>query len=328
MTISVCIATHERAFLITPTLQSIASQTRLPDEVIVSDSSAGTETEDLINKFAAENPSLTIRYVKSECSSLPYQRLWAFKHSVSDVVLFIDDDIRLNDHTIDKLVKSYELLYENGTNIAGIGLTVKIEEYDYETEIPNNWTLKYLGFEISDKPIVTPGGQSLLFKNIDHNCDMIEVDRLSGRGMSYPSNIIKKIGSLNNLIAIDLKFKVTGEDAIISFSAGRYGKLFLLNEPLAIHPSIIKSTKSYALNGWRQGVNETWGRAHIMRWLATDLKSYRSEWYRVASLELIRAIYWDIIRRPFQVAGWARFTGGLFGLYNGIMRWKSIPNHP
>ena len=65
MSISVCIATHERAELLRGTLESLARQRLPPLEVIVSDSSAGPAGRDVVSAFASRHPGLRVRHLPS-----------------------------------------------------------------------------------------------------------------------------------------------------------------------------------------------------------------------------------------------------------------------
>src|SRR4028119_2218952 len=107
LSISVCIATHERHRLLKTTLEALASQSRLPDEIVVSDSSSNKENEEVVRAFAQSRTSLAVKYVKSERSALPWQRWWAFSHSSGEIVLFVDDDVRLAPPALETLEATY-----------------------------------------------------------------------------------------------------------------------------------------------------------------------------------------------------------------------------
>src|SRR5262249_51359692 len=80
-------------------------------------------------------------------------------------------------------------------------------------------------------------------------------------------------------------------------------------------------------DGYQKGLLETWGRAHTLRWLASDLASYPVAWARVASLELARSLK-AAMRQPTQLSRWKRIAGGLVGIERTIRQWNRIPAHP
>ena len=62
--VSVCITTFNRAALLDKTLESLASQTRLPDELIVSDDCSQDNTAEVVNKWKKRFPRL--QYSRNE----------------------------------------------------------------------------------------------------------------------------------------------------------------------------------------------------------------------------------------------------------------------
>jgi hypothetical protein len=71
----------------------------------------------------------------------------------------------------------------------------------------------------------------------------------------------------------------------------------------------------------------TWGRAHTMRWLASDPHAYLREWRRLAALEIGRALT-DAARRPWRGDCWTRIAGAAAGIARSVVRWREIPSQP
>ncbi len=328
MTLSVCIATHERPNFVLPTLNALMQQKREPDEIVISDSSSGADTYNIVKDFRFHYGMSRIKYVHSKCRSLPYQRLWAFQHTSSDIVLFLDDDIELNANALYCLMNAYDELLKRGEQVAGIGLNIIIKNYNY-AEKGSTLRWKWLGISEDNLSFISEGGISRIRRfPPGANPALIEVGRLSGGAMSYLKEVLKRIGSLENLVYIDLKYQVTGEDAIFSKLALGHGKLYLLVGDYGFHPPLVGTNQSYLIDGWKRGIADTWARSHIMRWLAVDLKSYRREWRRVALLEIARTIYWGILRRPFMLSNWTRLAGSIWGTIKGLFLWRHIPPEP
>lgn len=62
--LSVCITTHNRSKGLDRTLESLANQTRLPDEIVVSDDASKDETQRVVERWKERLPQ--IRYVRSD----------------------------------------------------------------------------------------------------------------------------------------------------------------------------------------------------------------------------------------------------------------------
>ena len=105
--ISVCIATHEREELLAGTLESLGRQAQSPAEVVVSDSSVGDAVRAVVEGFSSRHPEIRVRHARSDRKSLPWQRWWAFSHSSGSIVLFLDDDVRLDPQALKVLFGAY-----------------------------------------------------------------------------------------------------------------------------------------------------------------------------------------------------------------------------
>jgi len=128
----------------------------------------------------------------------------------------------------------------------------------------------------------------------------------------------------DNLVALYEAGVGRGEDGVLTHGASRYGRVYLINEPLAHHPRERRGPAPYARSGWRLGLTATWGRAHTMRWLASDPEAYRREWRRLAVLELGRALS-AAARRPWRASSWMQIAGVLAGAGKALARWETIP---
>ena len=93
MKIAVVIPAYNRADLIGDTLQSLADQTRLPDEIIVVDDGSTDDTESVVEKWTTQTNGL-IRYVFRTNGGLPAARNTALPHLAPDTnaLLFLDSD--------------------------------------------------------------------------------------------------------------------------------------------------------------------------------------------------------------------------------------------
>lgn len=94
MKLSVVIATYRRASSLGRTLATIATQRRLPDEVIVVDQSQAEEriaVEAVVR--TAEKVGLTVRLIWSEVPSSTHARNLGLDSATGDWIVFSDDDV-------------------------------------------------------------------------------------------------------------------------------------------------------------------------------------------------------------------------------------------
>jgi len=323
VSISICIATHERAELLRGTLDAIGRQRLPPREVIVSDSSRETAARDVVAAFAARHPDWRVRHLRSDRRALPWQRWWAFSHASGDWVLFLDDDVRLGEEALEALDRAGSALARRGP-LAGIGFVLT---WDGPGEQPrrNAGSLKerWLGTANYRPGALTPGGQTVSFFGLPPG-DTVEVDALWGGAMAFRRDVLRELSCLDNLVSLYESGSGRGEDGVLSRCASAFGRLYLVNRPLAFHPRERRGPAPYARSGWRLGMTATWGRAHTMRWLASDPRAYRREWRRLAALEVGRALA-AAARRPWRPAGWMQIAGALAGVARSAALWNEIP---
>jgi GT2 family glycosyltransferase len=321
VSISICIATHERAELLRGTLEAIGRQTLPACEVIVSDSSGDASARDVVAVFAARHPGIRVRHLPSHRRALPWQRWWAFSHAFGDWILFLDDDVRLGEEALETLDRARSAVPRP---VAGIGFVLT---WDGPGEQPRRNVSspkeRWLGTAAYPPGVLTPGGQTVSFFGLPPG-ETVEVDALWGGAMAFRRDVLRQLDCLDNLVALYESGSGRGEDGVLSRCASALGRLYLVNRPLAFHPRQRQGPAPYARSGWRLGMTATWGRAHTMRWLSSDPRAYVREWRRLAVLEIGRAIA-AAARRPWRAAGWLQIAGALTGVARSAARWRDIP---
>jgi glycosyltransferase involved in cell wall biosynthesis len=324
-TISVCIPTHERPLLLRRALEALAKQSRLPDEIVISDSSKSEETKRLIGEFGDNHPQFPVRWVRSDRKALPWQRWWAFTHSAGEIVLFIDDDIELRTAALERLLGAYT---DGGPNTAGVGLAWIVEGKGQPARDHATLRERWLGITGAASGSISPGGITISLPEESANGPCASVEWLSGGAMSFRREVLQRVGPLDNLYALYDAGVGKGEDGILSRQAARFGRLAYVTTPLAIHPPLETAVRTANANdGYRKGLLETWGRAHTMRWMSREPAAYRISWLRVAFLEVARSGA-AILKSPVKAERWARLGGGLAGAVRTIAKWRQIPAHP
>jgi GT2 family glycosyltransferase len=113
--ISAIICTRNRFDDFTKTLPSIAAQTRLPDELIVVDSSDEKKLEAHLNSIHMPFP---VRYVHTQ-PGLTLQRNYGIRESKGDLIFFFDDDVDLDANYLAEVEKVFA--DDAGKNIGAVG---------------------------------------------------------------------------------------------------------------------------------------------------------------------------------------------------------------
>jgi glycosyltransferase involved in cell wall biosynthesis len=322
--ISVCIATHERPTSLRKTVAALERQTVQPYEVVISDSSS---TEDVaLNRGLATSP-LEIKRVRSASRALPWQRWWAFQHTNGEIILFLDDDVALRPSALETLARAYECLSaDRSRNVAGVGFRMVYDDGTEPERHPSSLRERWLGMSSLPPGSLTRGGLTVSIEGVKA-LEPIEVDVLWGGAMSFRREALAHL-PLENLVNLYEAGIGRGEDAVLSSHTRWAGKLFVLTEPLAVHPLVSTGVPTpYAKEGWRLGMTQTLGRAHTMRWMASNWAAYKRDWLRMVSLELARSGV-AIVSRPWRGKSWLRLAGACYGIASTIARWSKIPRHP
>ncbi len=89
LAVTVAIATRNRAAMLGRAMESLAVQTRRPDEVVIIDNASTDGTEAMARSFTGR---LNVRYFREETVGIPYARNAALREATGDVIAFIDDD--------------------------------------------------------------------------------------------------------------------------------------------------------------------------------------------------------------------------------------------
>src|SRR5258708_18566467 len=121
MKISVAICAHNEEDWIGGTLDSLLSQERLADEVIVIDNASTDDTARVVEKVAAEHPEGNIRVVHEAKKGLHHARETGWRNASGDVVVATDADIRFPK----KWLKIYEEEFSVHSEIAAMSGPVR-----------------------------------------------------------------------------------------------------------------------------------------------------------------------------------------------------------
>ena len=283
------------------------------------------ETEECVRGIVASRLSFDVNYIRSERRALPWNRWLAFLHTAGDIVLFLDDDVRLAPGALSQLEQEYERLECSVSGpVAGVGFQFTGENGDQPARHAGELREWWLGTSGKTSGTMTPGGLPVSSAGLQ-NDRSVPVDHLWGGAMSYRREVLVRIGFLERLAALYDIGIGRGEDIVLSAYARRHGSLYLITRPLALHPvEGVARNIPYATGGWLMGLSQTWGRAHTLRWTASNSSAYRSALLRVVSLELARCIG-SIMRTPWHWSGWQRLAGVCYGITLTMTKWRKLP---
>jgi glycosyltransferase involved in cell wall biosynthesis len=124
LTVSYCVPTHGRPRLLLDTLESAAAQTRLPDEIVVSDDQGNEETRTLVEAFA-KRTSVPVRYILCAKASQVDNVNNLLQQAKGDLILLIHDDDLSTPRAIELLVPPLE---ENPALVGSFGKQLFISE--------------------------------------------------------------------------------------------------------------------------------------------------------------------------------------------------------
>lgn len=267
MYISLIICTYKRALSLQRLLESVNKQTRLPNQIIIVDSSSDCETEKL--KLEIKYNNLFYFKVGEKDRGLTKQRNFGIKKISDDcdVVSFLDDDTVLERDYFEKIVA----VFKNNTLISGIGgvainenLWVEKKEGKYDKNSYYQFGNYVLKEALRNKVRNALGLQSNFPSGIlpefghGRTCgypltnDIHQVDLLIGMSMSFKVEVVKKIKFSTYFEGYGLY-----EDADFSIRAKEYGENVIATGVRLSHfhdpsgrPNQFKYGKMVVRNGW------------------------------------------------------------------------------
>jgi len=323
MKVSVCIPTHERHALLARCLTSLLQQARLPDEVVVADSSTTETASEVALQWAQRFQHIKFTYVRTQGRSVMRNRWEAFFRSSGDLILFADDDIRFTEDAMAQLYTTFEVHPE----IAGAGFKIYYEASPRGRPIRRHFRDWWLGNTSNPANSLSTGGLSTFGKNCVE-AGAIPVQWLSGGAMCFRREALTSVGQMTGIDDLfNLRIGVS-EDIVLSRQVGLTGPLMLLTQPLAWHPDRLTATSTaLSTDGWRRGLRDTVGQAHALRWLACDRSAVLHDWLLLVTLNAARAAK-QLLAKPFAAASWLRLLGFFYGCVVTLVVWRRIPDTP
>ncbi|MEO8398891.1 MAG: glycosyltransferase family 2 protein [Ignavibacteriaceae bacterium] len=214
--LSIVICTRNRPVNLRICIQSIARQNiklKKNIEVIIIDD--GELSDVFLNDSKLILSDFKFKYVKKEMPGLLLSRIKAISLAESDIILFVDDDVELDENYLEILEKTY---FEN-TDAAGVsGIDILMDKPNLPAKLYHQ--IFFLKSNSPGKLSLTGYGDSMQYWSCRSKNFYSEF--LSGCNMSFKRKALLNVQPLSWLNNYSL-----GEDVYLSYAAGLYGNLII-----------------------------------------------------------------------------------------------------
>lgn len=240
-TISIVVPTLNRPESLRKLLLSILCQTSLPEEVIVVDDSDDDGTHKLIkensNVFLSKGISLEYFRGDRENRSISAARNLGAAKSAGEIVLFLDDDVILDNNYVEELLKTYEE-YPMVKGVQGFIVSEVMPLSDSRSVLVNSVNKIFLMG-------VTIGKNKCSYRLgwiYPYSPDrIVQCNWLHGSNMSFKREVLRSFRFDENL-----RRRSIGEDLDLSYRIYKHypNSLLMNSRARLIHKSILRGSKS------------------------------------------------------------------------------------
>lgn len=227
---SVVICTKNRQNEILKCIDSIVMQSVKPEEVIIIDASNNLGIEKIIADKLIKDKDIEYKYLHTK-SGLTYQRNRGVEIASGEIIMFLDDDVILENDYIKEIIRVFE--NDSEKKIGGIGGNITnthLSKIRFERLIKKLFFLSDNG----DGFFKHSGSPTRPFRQKEN----LEVECLPGCMMSYRSDVFKNFSFDENM-----KMYCYMEDCDFSYRVSRKFKNYYVASAKAIHNSSSPKTK-------------------------------------------------------------------------------------
>ncbi|HEY3833911.1 MAG TPA: glycosyltransferase [Acidimicrobiia bacterium] len=222
LTAALVMCTRNRPDDVDGALTTIAGQTRAAEMVAVVDSSNSTATREVVREHGTAWPSSRPPIHVPSAPSLTHQRRVGLACTVSDVVLFVDDDVRLGADYVAAVMQVFETEAGAGAAIGGVG------GYMVNSEPRRVRALdRIFGLDSVEEGKMLASGRNIPV--VSEPLGLLDVDWLSGAAMAYRRTLLECEPP------DEASFPFEGEDADLSFRIGRHARLVVTPDAQYMH---------------------------------------------------------------------------------------------
>ncbi len=206
------LCTRHRPDEVVGCLVSVAAQTLVPPVVVVVDSSDDTGTETAVAQLRPSwSVGCELRYLHTT-PSLSHQRVVGLAATASDIVHFVDDDVRLSPEYFDEIMAEFER--DAAQAIMGVG--------GYMVGQPKRRVKLFdvlVGLDSEIEGVVLSSGRNIPV--VTEPTHPVDVQWLTGAAMSYRRDaLVREPPDV-------LGFPFEGEDVDLSLRVGSLGRLVI-----------------------------------------------------------------------------------------------------
>jgi glycosyltransferase involved in cell wall biosynthesis len=221
--VTVAIPTKNRPERLRETMESVLGGSRIPDEIVVSDQSPDGATRSVVERMRQAAGSCRITYIRSSRPGSSANRNDALRAASGDFVAFVDDDIRVDTHWLENLLREWEEGWTRGPVL----ISGRILSGAAEGSIPDH------GSRLSAVRTV--------FRELPRSQDL-----LYGGAFAAPRELFDHLGpeAFDERLGVGARFR-GGEDEDLGYRALRAGF------PVVYEPTIVV-THYPETDGWRR----------------------------------------------------------------------------
>jgi GT2 family glycosyltransferase len=192
----------------------------MPEQVVIVDSSTTTATRDVVEAHVPSWPSAVLPTHVTSKPSLTHQRNVGIGCTASDVVLFVDDDVRLDANYVAEVLRVFE--EDDLGAIGGVGGFI-VSNVPHRVGALDRWA----GFDSDREGVVLPSGRNTLVATRPEG--LLDVEWLSGAAMSYRRSMLEREPP------DEIGFPFEAEDVDLSYRVGRHGRLVVTPDAWCVH---------------------------------------------------------------------------------------------
>ena len=203
--LSIIISTYERESYVNQLLKSIQSQTCIPNEIIIVDSSISSFNYQFSN-------SLDVKVVKSKIAQLTYQRNLGISKSNCDIILHIDDDVILERDYVKNIIETFNKDVNNEIDVVGGYILNEWHKPNFKFSL----ILRLFNlFKLYNADLlpgrISNSGIFIELQGLDKDIGLYKTDFISGRLLQLGQMYTKNISTLKTLINMVVRIKFSVE---------------------------------------------------------------------------------------------------------------------
>jgi len=310
MTFSIAITTYNRPVNLAKLVSQIESCTRIPDQILVVDSSEQPDAVISANKV--------VTYIRSSHKNQPYQRYLAYLCCRTEIIIFLDDDLEITDFTVfDVMLSRFQITGASGISVGFEHHNAITRQSEFSVNEKSR-VFKIINF-LSGVPVMKPGKIYMAGLAGPRPKEEAAVEYFNGAVMGFYKADLSHLFDPVLFSLFEQRLGM-GEDKIISMTLGLKKRIWFVPKAFFIHPP---SPSNYFLD------HTTFQRKVMYSRLLVSLRYAASKgypkglaflhYYYFAGWRLLIALFRNLIKPGPQNRDLTK------GIYEGIMLTFTLP---